>query len=113
MYKRILVLLFLAASVLLAGLSDGTATVATAGTRIALSSSTQPVVWVLIQAKSANAGAVYVGGAYVASGRGMRLLPGDVMALPSLDRTNNYNLAQIYIDADNSKDAVTFLYFWR
>lgn len=86
-------------------IGDDSQVVTTAGTRVALSSSTLPIKYVIITAKLANTGSIWVGGITIAAGRGRPLV-----ALQSERIDINY-LSNVYIDADVSGEGVTFTYF--
>lgn len=90
------------------GIADGRTTVTTAGTRVALASSTT-CKQVVITAETDNTGYVVVGGstcvAALATRRGIPLSSGDSVAL-EID-----NLADIYIDSTVNGDGVTYAYF--
>lgn len=85
-------------------IGDGSATVSSAGTRVQLSTTSTNISAVLIIAKTANAGTVWVGGSTVAAGRGRPLLS----LQAELIQINNLN--KVYIDADTSGDGVTYVY---
>ena len=86
------------------GVEDGTKTVTTAGTAEPLVASSTPCLSVLITAKRANAGYIYVGGITIESGRGLELPPtsGIVIAID--------DLAKLWLDASSDGDGVDFLY---
>lgn len=90
------------------GGADGVTTVTTAGTDVALASSTA-CKRVTIQAQTDNTGLIAVGFTGVdyteATGTGIILYPGDAYEL-DID-----NLADIYIDASVSGDGVRYCYF--
>lgn len=88
-------------------IADGRTTVTTAGTRVALASSTA-CKQVAITAETDNTGLIVVGGstcvAALATRRGIPLNPGDTITL-DID-----NLADIFIDSTVNTDGVTYLY---
>ena len=84
---------------------DGTQTVTTAGTRVQLIATTTGCRLVNIYALSTNTGNVYVGGATIASGRGMIL-----EQARSTDWFPIDDLSKVYIDADNNGDGVAYAY---
>lgn len=86
-------------------IGDDSQTVTTAGTRVQLSSSTLPIKYVIITAKEANTGTIWVGGTTVASGRGRPLV-----SLQS-ERFDIDFLTKIYIDSTVNGEGVTFTYF--
>lgn len=83
---------------------DGEVDVATPGTAVPLSSSSQGGGHVEIQAKSTNSGDVYVGGETIAAGRGITLDAGDRVELPGVD-----DLAEVFVDAAQAEEGVTFV----
>jgi hypothetical protein len=89
-------------------IGDDRKTVTTAGTRVALASSTA-CKQVIITAETDNTGNITVGGSTVvaalATRRGIPLAAGDSVAL-EID-----NLADVYIDSTVNGDGVTFAYF--
>ena len=92
-------------------LYTGTKSVTTAGTRVALTPSVRtPASWVIIQAKAANTGIIYVGGVAVSSTSGIALLNGDNVTIPSMSGVTAYDLQNIYIDASVNGEGVLFTY---
>jgi len=90
------------------GIGHGVKTVTTAGTDVALATST-PCKRVTIQAQTDNTSLIAVGGsgvdATIATGTGVILYPGDVFEL-DID-----NLADVYIDSLVNGEGVRFTYF--
>lgn len=84
-------------------IGDGSKTVTTAGTRVALASSTASK-YVIITALDSNTGTIWVGGSTVAAGRGRPLL-----SLQS-EKIDIANLSSIFIDATVSGEGVSFVY---
>jgi len=82
---------------------DGSKNVTTAGTRVALASTTA-CQGVLIQAKAANTGIIYVGGTTVSATSGIFLYPGESVEI-SID-----NLSKVYLDSSVSGEGVVFTY---
>lgn len=89
------------------GIGHGKKTVTTAGTDVALASSTA-AKWVTIQAYRANTANIAVGGSGVdataATGDGVTLAAGESITLP-ID-----NLADVFIDATVNGEGVRFTY---
>lgn len=89
------------------GIGHGSKTVATAGTDVALASST-PAKWVEIQARTTNTGMIAIGAAgvdaTVGTGDGVLLAAGESRVYPC------DNLADIYVDATVSGEGVRFTY---
>ena len=85
-------------------IGDGTQTVATAGVRVQLSTTSVRCKKVLITAKGGNSGNIYIGGITIASGRGKQLVPLQDVEI----EIDNLNL--IYIDATSSGDGCSYVY---
>lgn len=87
---------------------DGRRTVTTAGTRVQLHTSRVDCKWVIVQALSANTGAVAVGDSTVvaASGteRGVVLLPLDAVKLPIDDPS------KLWVDSRVSGEGVSYTF---
>lgn len=81
---------------------NGRTTVTTAGTQVALSSSTA-CKSVTVKALSTNTGVIYVGNSSVSSSDGLQLAAGDSVNL-DID-----NLGTVYIDSSVNGEGVTFL----
>jgi hypothetical protein len=98
------------------GLKSFKVNVATAGTRVQLSSTTIWAEWVQIIASTANAGAVYIGGSNVAAANGFPLSnasPNNRVDLGQIfmDGSNeSWDLSKIYIDAANNDEDVFVIY---
>ncbi len=89
--------------------------VATAGTRVALSSSDLLSSHVRIKARSNNGGIVYVGGDDVASTNGYHLAANAEVSLGDLlrkDSNEAINLKHVYIDAATNGDGVRVIYVY-
>ena len=84
-------------------IASGTKTVTTAGTRVALVAAQSIAEGVVIVARIANTGAVFVGDVTVASTTNEGLQPGDQITIPG-----PINLETIYIDAATSGDKVDY-----
>jgi len=93
-------------------LKTGARTVATAGTRLAL---TTAPVWarsLRLSAPAGNAGVVYIGDVTVAAANGISIAAGSVVSFSELfggDMTA-INLASVYVDAATNGDKITFAY---
>ncbi len=92
-----------------ATIADGIKAVTTAGTAVALVSSSTLCRMVIIQARPENTGTIVVGASTVvaASGtrRGIALVPGQSVSLRVTD------LANLYLDATVSGEGVSYVYF--
>lgn len=88
--------------------ADGRKVVTTAGTAVAMVSTTTPVSWVIITAETDNTGVIAVGAstvvATVLTRRGIPLSAGDSATLATVDLLN------VYLDATVSGDGVTYCY---
>lgn len=92
-------------------------TVSTAGTRVQLSATATPVSTVIITAKAANSGKIYVGDDTVAAGTGTELAAGSSLAV-SADMSGRpggeeFVLSDFYIDAATNGDKVAVAYIKR
>lgn len=89
------------------GIGHGVTNVTTAGTDVALASST-PAKWVVIMARRTNTANIAVGGSGVdataSTGNGVTLAAGESITLP-VD-----NLADVYIDATVNGEGVRYTY---
>ena len=85
--------------------NDGGDTVATAGTRVQLNGgvSLPCEIGVLVQARNANAGDIYVGGETVDSTHGTEWGPGEWTFIPVDD------VSKVYIDASDDGDKVGWI----
>lgn len=81
---------------------NGKTTVTTAGTRVALASSTV-VLAVTISASRLNAGTIYIGNSTVTASNGFALSAGATVSLAIS------NLATVYVDSSANGDSVTYL----
>lgn len=87
----------------LGSVGSGKTTVTTAGTRVALGSSTTTAS-VTIKALISNTGLIYVGNNTVASTNGFQLSPGDTVSI------DTDNLTDINIDSAVNGEGVTYIY---
>lgn len=94
---------------------SGVATVTTAGTRVALSSTDVWAIGFSALAPAANAGVVYIGDVTVAASNGRVIAAGsgvDMKNLLGLDNVSaKINLKNTYVDAATNGDKLTFCYF--
>lgn len=67
---------------------------------------------VLITANVGNSGNIWVGGSTIAALRGTPLMSGDTMTFPPHEM-NIHDLSQIFLDADNDGEGVTYTYVRR
>ena len=83
-------------------IGSGQKTVAAAGTAEVLGSSTATQS-IIVKALAGNTGNIYVGGSGVTSSNGFVLAAGDTVSI------DTDNLSDVYIDADNSGEGVSYL----
>lgn len=112
--QRIAGLLLTGCCLLMGAYSNGTQTVAAAGTRIQLSITATSCVSLTVQVLSTNAGVIWIGGSTVsASGKvGLALTngvtpPASAYFSPSAT-TALYVTSAVWLDATNSGDGVTW-----
>lgn len=94
-------------------LKSGSKTVATAGTAVALTSSSIWARGLRLAAPAGNAGNVFLGGSTVSATTGIILAPGDHISLSDLMGAGDdaaVNLSAVYIDAATNGDKLTFAY---
>ena len=87
--------------------------VAVAGTAVQVVSSRTAATWVVIQALPGNAGTVYVGPSGVGNGatsKGLRIVQSGSITLPFAGANSPYDLATIFVNADNNNDKVCVMY---
>lgn len=89
-------------------LGTGRLSIDPAGTAVPLSATPVAISWVIVTARSDNAGKIAVGPSTVLAAAGddtgAQLSPGQAVTLPIDD------LSKVYVDASSSEDAVAFLY---
>ncbi len=81
---------------------NGSQTVTTAGTAVALASSTT-IKSVIVKAKYSNTGTIYIGDASVSSANGLELEAGDAVSIDIDD------LSTVYIDSSVNGEGVNYL----
>lgn len=81
----------------------GTTDVTTAGTRVAVGSTTGLERGVTVKAKSTNTGLIYVGTVAVASTNGFQLSPGEEIYIECI------SLADLYIDSAVNGEGVSYV----
>lgn len=85
---------------------SGSKDVSTPGTPVPVVSSTTPLKWCILMAKSANAGKIYLGEAGLTRGSCMELTAGQAITLLACD------LSLFYVDCeDGNTDGVVFTYY--
>lgn len=106
-------------------LHSGRATVLVAGTKVPLSSSSEPEMasWITVVGDVSNTGTVYIGDSTVKNAAaGVKTYIGHPLVIPAAGAQPNflnireiggptiYDLRYIYLDADTGGDSVTFNY---
>jgi len=92
-------------------------TVTTAGTRVQVTSSFIQATTVVIQAKRANTGKIYVGDSSVSSTRGLQLEPGESVSI-SIDPSgirgpDELIMSDLYLDSSVSGEGAKVSYIAR
>lgn len=90
--------------------------VTTAGTRVQLQSTNQYVFDLIIQAKPANTGSIYVGDSTVTSTKCIELLPGQIYSMAGAVKPNSLeelNIADYWIDSSVNGEGVHLSYQQR
>ena len=85
-------------------ITDGSKNVTTAGSRVQIVTATTYCIRIIITAKAANTGTIWVGGATVANGSGIPLV-----ALQSV-LIDIDDLSKIYLDSTVSLEGITYAY---
>ena len=85
-------------------IGSGQQTVATAGTRVQLTTTNTPIWSVTVKALAGNTGDIYVGGADVAAANGFVLAATESISL-DVD-----NLTDVWIDAAVNGEGVSYIY---
>lgn len=95
-----------------AGTYSNSKTVTTSGTAVALLTTSTCAISYIVQAKTSNAGTVYVGASNVSAANkiGTALTAG--VSVGWLPQSTNcaYDLSTIYVDSTSSSDGVSFTY---
>lgn len=90
--------------------TDSAVNVATAGTRVQLTSSDTIFSSIIIQAKSANTGIIYVGDSSVSSANGLELSAGESLEisgdLRNEGQTDELVMSDLWIDASVNGEGV-------
>lgn len=93
-------------------LKNGLINVASAGTAVPLSATTKWVFGLQLVASAANAGVMYLGDENVDATNGREIAAGALVDFKDLlDSETKVNLADIYVDAANADEDITFNYF--
>lgn len=111
--KALILILTLSASIVFAGYIPKTIadiTVSSAGTRQAISGTSILASSVCIEAKSTNAGKIYVGGSSVSSSSGIELSAGQAICFEPSEGLDVVDLTEVYIDASTSSQVAKIVY---
>ena len=92
----------------MANLKTLTKTVTTAGTQVALTTTTEKGAGVSVMANPANTGDIYLGASDVDAAKGIVLAAGDEYVFPAIG--SSYRLKDIYIDSSVNGEGVRVLY---
>ena len=90
----------------------GTKDVSSAGTAVAVHSTSRIITTLMLVAHSDNAGRIFYGASDVDSNTQKGLAPGESMALPAPSRGASpgaFDISDIFIDSANSNDGVDFV----
>lgn len=107
---RQMLLILLTAMLLFGGYTDGVRAVTTAGTRVQLSTAGTSCISLTIQAQTANAGTIFIGGSDVLASTktGIALTAGTAAAFLPSSTTALYAVSAVWLDATSSGDAVSY-----
>lgn len=96
-------------------IKSGVATVATATTAVALASTDTWAIGLSLAAPAGNTGVVYLGDSTVAAANGRVIAAGGTLNFADLVGKDlasaKINLKNVYVDAANNGDKLTFAYF--
>ena len=87
-------------------LDAGTTTVATAGTEVQISNTTNRVRWIKVKALAANSGITYFGVSDVTATNGYELSAGNTITLDFADAGGTVPFSTFYVDAATNGDKV-------
>ena len=89
-------------------LDAGTTTVATAGTEVQISNTTNRVRWIQVKALAANSGITYFGVSDVSATNGYELSAGNTIEIKFSEIGGTVAFSSIYVDAASSGDKVSW-----
>ena len=89
-------------------LDAGTTTVATAGTEVQISNTTNRVRWIQVKALAANSGITYFGVSDVSATNGYELSAGNTIEIKFSVIGGTVAFSSIYVDAASSGDKVSW-----
>ena len=85
---------------------SGTTNVASAGTRVQLSNTTNRVRWIQVKALAGNSGLVYVGESTVSASNGYELSATNTVTYNFLEAGGSVPISTFYVDAATNGDDV-------
>ena len=86
----------------------GTTTVATSGTEVQISNTTNKVRWIQLKALAANSGIAYVGVSDVTTTNGYELSAGNTLELNFGEQGGTVAFSTFYLDVASSGDKVSW-----
>ena len=87
----------------------GTTTVATSGTEVQISNTTNKVRWIQLKALAANSGIAYVGVSDVTTTNGYELSAGNTLELNFGEQGGTVAFSTFYLDVASSGDKVSWV----
>ena len=87
----------------------GTTTVATSGTEVQISNTTNKVRWIQLKALAANSGISYVGVSDVTTTNGYELSAGNTLELNFGEQGGTVAFSTFYVDVASSGDKVSWV----
>ncbi len=87
----------------------GTTTVATSGTEVQISNTTNKVRWIQLKALAANSGIAYVGVSDVTTTNGYELSGGNTLELNFGEQGGTVAFSTFYLDVASSGDKVSWV----
>jgi hypothetical protein len=85
---------------------SGTTNVASAGTRVQLSNTTNRVRWIQVKALAGNSGLVYLGVSDVSASNGYELAATNTIEINFADSGGTVAFSSLYVDAASTNDKV-------
>ena len=90
-------------------LDAGTTTVATAGTEVQISNTTNKVRWIQVKALAANSGIAYFGVSDVSATNGYELSAGNTLEINFGEHGGTVAFSTFYVDVASSGDKVSWV----
>ena len=87
----------------------GTTTVATAGTEVQISNTTNKVRWIQVKALAANSGISYLGVSDVSTTNGYELSAGNTLEINFGEQGGTVAFSTFYVDVASSGDKVSWV----